>query len=86
MQLSSALCRVQAAYHRDRAANAILENVRTVAGKAAAAWGLEALAAEARETRRERTRIIADLRGLEKKRVIEEGRVFSENPDRGTAG
>jgi len=84
MEPSSTLCRIQEAYQQDRAANAVLENVRTVAGKAAKAWGIEALAAEHREARRERTRIIADMAALQKQRLPEEeDRLFSENPDRG---
>lgn len=84
MELSSTLCRVQEAYQQDRAAKAVLENVRTVAGKAAKAWGLEALAAERREARRERTRVIAEMAALQKHRFPEEeDRLFSENPDRG---
>ena len=84
MEPSSILCRAQEAHQQDRAANAILENVRAVAEKAAKAWGLEALAAEGREARRERTRIIADMAALQKQRLPEEeDRLFSENPDRG---
>lgn len=84
MELSSTLCRVQEAYQQDRAAKAVLENVRTVAGKAAKAWGLEALAAERREARRERTRVITEMAVLQKHRFPEEeDRLFSENPDRG---
>ncbi|UZW57434.1 hypothetical protein NUH86_17760 [Sphingobium sp. JS3065] len=60
MELSSILCRVQAAYHRHRATNAPLENVRTVAGKAAKAWEQEAVSAERREARRERRRAMAE--------------------------
>lgn len=84
MEPSSILCRAQEAYQQDRAASAVLENVRAVAGKAAKAWGLEALAAERREARRERTRIIADMVALQKSRLSQdEDRLFSENPDRG---
>lgn len=84
MTPSSILCRAQEAYQQHRASNAKLENVRAVAGKAAKAWGLEALAAERREARRERTRVIAEMAALQKQRLAEqEDRLFSENPDRG---
>ena len=86
MELSSTFCRVQEAHQRDRAVNAMLENVRIIAGTAAKAWGVEALAAECREARRARTRIIADMAALQKERSLEEeDRLFSENPDRGCA-
>lgn len=57
MELSSTLCRVQETYQRDRAASAKLENVRLVADRAAKAWEVEALAAEERDARREKTRL-----------------------------
>lgn len=83
IELSAAICRIQETYQRDRAVNAALKNVR-IAGKVAKAWGVEALAAERREARRERTRAIADLAPLEKEQSPEvEDRLFSENPDRG---
>ena len=46
------LCRSQEALHLVRASDASLENVRMIATVAAAAWGQEALLAEAREGRR----------------------------------
>lgn len=52
MDMSVTLCRTQEAFHRDRAAKAELENVRVIAEEAAAAWALEAEAAEQREARR----------------------------------
>ncbi len=52
MQLSSDFCRSQQTIHQERAASTQLDNVRIVAGKAAAAWGVEAAAAELREKRR----------------------------------
>jgi hypothetical protein len=55
-----------------------------VAEKAAKAWGAVALAAEQREARRERTRVIADMAALQNEPVpSEEDRLLSENPDRG---
>jgi len=84
MELSSTFCRVQETVQRDRAANAILENIRIVAEKAANAWGAEALSAERREARRERTRIIADMAALHNESApCERDRLLSENPDRG---
>lgn len=59
MYASSAICRIQQSYHADRAANAILENVRIIARKAALAWEREALAAERREERQERIQVTA---------------------------
>ena len=54
MELSSTFCRMQETVQRDRAANAILGNIRLVAEKAAKAWSAVALLAEQREARRER--------------------------------
>jgi len=84
MELSSTFCRMQETVQHDRAANAILENIRVVAEKAAKAWGAVALSAEQREARRERTRIIADIVALQNEPApSEEDRLLSENPDRG---
>ena len=84
MELSSTFCRMQENIQRDRAINAVLENIRRVAEKAANAWSTVALAAEQREARRERTRIIADMAALQNERLpSEEDRLLSENPDRG---
>lgn len=71
MQPSSTFCRTQEALQHGRAADATLDNIRCVATAAAAAWGKEAIAAERREERLERTRA--------------EARASSENPDRGFA-
>lgn len=84
MELSSTFCRMQETVQRDRAAKAILENIRVVAENAAKAWGAVALSAEQREARRERTRIIADMAALQNEPApSEEDRLLSENPDRG---
>jgi hypothetical protein len=84
MELSSTFCRMQENIQRDRATNAVLENIRRVAEKAAKAWGAVAIAAEQCEARRERTRIIADMAALQNERLpSEEDRLLSENPDRG---
>lgn len=86
MELSSTFCRVQEAYQRDRATNEILENVRIIASEAAKAWGIEALAAERREARRERLRISAHMAAPQKEQSLEKiDSLVSENPDRGCA-
>jgi hypothetical protein len=59
MYPSASLCREQESLQRDRAASASLQNVRIVAERAASAWCIEAVAAEKREARHERTRLIA---------------------------
>lgn len=74
LSISSAACRTQAAYHRNRAAVATLANVRTISASAATAWAREALLAEKREARVEKFRPMAALADLP-----------SENPDRGRA-
>ena len=84
MYPSSTLCRAQEAFHRDRAAGALLENVRIVAGNAAVAWGLEARSAEKREARHLKTRATAEIMAARKQQAGDERvRLFSENPDRG---
>lgn len=60
MYPSLRLCRAQEAHQRDRAASALLDNVRVVATKAANAWALEGIAAERREDRRTRMAAIAE--------------------------
>jgi hypothetical protein len=82
MELSSIMCRAQEDFHRNRATNASLENVRSIAVKASAAWGNEALAAERREARRDRVRTLASQMPHP---ANEEDREHSENPDRGFA-
>lgn len=83
MYPSANLCRQQETVQRDRAASASLENVRIVAERAASAWGVEALAAEKREARHERTREAAlHLTSHERE---EDGEDPSENPDRDRA-
>lgn len=77
MYPSASLCRLQQELQLKRAASATLDNVRSIAEKAAAAWGVEATAAEHRERRRAKVIQIreAGLRDLGP----------SENPDRGFA-
>lgn len=83
MYPSSTLCRTQESFHRDRAASTTLENVRAIASGAAAAWGMEAVAAEKREARGARTRATAELLAAEKAEAsTARERGFSENPDR----
>ena len=84
MYPSSTLCRAQEAFHRDRATGARLENVRTIATHAAAAWEKEARTAERREARHSRNRQLVEMASAEMQRVTEDrDRLFSENPDRG---
>jgi hypothetical protein len=84
MYPSSTLCRTQEQFHRERAASTTLENVRLIATSAAAAWGLEAAAAEKREARGVKTRALADLLAAQKLEAAEaRERGLSENPDRG---
>jgi len=82
MTPSAKLCRIQEAFQRRRAENAPLGNVRIIAQKAAAAWGVEAVFAEERDRRRD-SRIVraeADRQRLAHERL---DRDVSENPDRG---
>lgn len=76
MYPSADLCRSQQAAQLSRAAAATLGNVRSIAEKAAAAWGIEAAQAEGRERRQAKTA----LGRAEKEQAA---RHFSENPDRG---
>ncbi|MBO9574873.1 MAG: hypothetical protein J7494_03970 [Sphingobium sp.] len=78
MTQTSVLCRAQEALHRDRAANAELENVRSIALRAAEAWSREAARIEKRRTSVEM--------GSGQTKVSSLDRLFSENPDHGLAG
>jgi len=80
MQNSSAFCRAQQARQTMRASESALDNVRSIAMRAAAAWGMEAISAERREDRQTR-RVEED--GLLHETA--EDRMLSENPDRGFA-
>lgn len=84
---SSTLCRAQEEFHRARAAETTLDNVRSIAESAAAAWGHEALAAERREARSLKTRATADLLAAQKQQAADEAaeRAPGETPDRGFA-
>lgn len=66
MEPSSVLCRAQEAHHYNRAVSATLENVRTIAAKAAIAWAIQAQTVERREGRRNRRRIIANIMAIQK--------------------
>lgn len=66
MELSSELCRIQEAFQRERANNALLDNVRVIAETAAAAWGNQAAFAERAEARRAVTRAIGEASALAK--------------------
>ena len=84
MYPSSTLCRTQEEFHRARAASTTLENVRAIATSAAAAWGLEAVAAEKREARGAKTRAVAELIAAEKaEAAAARERGSGENPDCG---
>jgi len=78
MYPSAALCRSQQALQLSRAAAATLGNVRLIAEKAAAAWGVEASLAEDRERRQAKT---IGLRQAKEQTAREPG----ENPDCGMA-
>lgn len=86
MEIPSTLCCAQEAIQRHRATSAALENVRMVAAKAAVTWGLEAVAAEHREARHARTRAIAELMDIKKRRSHHQlEAMLNENPDRSFA-
>lgn len=74
MYPSAALCRAQQALQLSRAAAATLGNVRSIAEKAAAAWGVEARLADDRERRQAKT---IRLRHAKE----QSARELSENPD-----
>jgi hypothetical protein len=86
MQPSADLCRIQEAFQRRRAESTPLGNVRSIAEKAAAAWGVEAILAEGREERQARVRLFREDE-LDRKRLAQEqlDQGISENPDRGCA-
>lgn len=83
MYPSSTLCRTQEAHQRALASGTRLDNVRRVAERAATAWANEALIAERREARQERTggTVIALVPDARPPR--DDDRMASENPDRG---
>lgn len=64
------LCRSQQAFHHNLATTSLLENVRLISTKAAIAWGVEAEAAEDRETRRERTKVMAGIIAAQKQPIV----------------
>jgi hypothetical protein len=83
MQPTSLLCRAQEARHLALASDAILDNVRTVATRAAAAWAKEAELADRREARKAESQRLALSLSLAPPKA--DDRSFSENPDRGFA-
>lgn len=89
MALSSELCWKQEQEQLARASAATLDNVRTIALRAAAAWRIEALAAEKGEASKAAFRK-AQLAGLltpdddeGDEDDIGNDAIYSENPDRG---
>lgn len=83
MAHTSDFCRIQEGVQRARAASALLENVRTIATRAAVAWGREAVLAQECEATRRRRNKLPEAGSLSE--MLEDSR-FSENPDRGLAG
>jgi hypothetical protein len=82
---SSILCRAQESLHRRRAADTLLENVRIVATNAALAWGHEADAAERREQRQKKVRLLAETAIAGEAEPDGLDLLQSENPDRAMA-
>jgi len=82
MLISSALCFAQEAHQRQRATDNAFANVRAIAAKAATAWRIEGVAAEAREQRQLRVRAfkVSSAAGEALTALS-----LSENPDRGFA-
>lgn len=81
---SAILCREQETIQRQRAATTPLENVRLIAERAAAAWSLEAKAADDREARHKRVREIRATNAAQAAPFPDQpDRWVSENPDRG---
>lgn len=76
MAIHSLFCREREAIERQRASVAPLDNVKTVAERAASAWALAAVRAE-------RLEAAARLRLAATRRTDDEARQLSENPDRG---
>jgi hypothetical protein len=82
MQPSVLLCQTQEALQRARAAGATLDNVRTQANYAAAAWAKEGELASKREARK---RLAEARNALQLALPSTEDRGMSENPDRAFA-
>jgi len=80
MQNSSVFCRSQQAREEIRAAESALPNVKSIATRAAAAWGMEALVAQRWEGRQAKRQMEAGLI-----LAAAADRTLSENPDRGFA-
>lgn len=80
MALTSAFCLTQEALQRNRAAGALLENVRFIATRAANAWKHEAVLALQREAKLGAHGALPPAGSPSE--VIED-RMSSENPDRG---
>jgi hypothetical protein len=82
MQPTAKFCRTQEAQQRSRAAEAHLDNVRSIATGAANAWGKEAVLAERREARQGQAGLSAETSFG----PISRDRSLSENSDLGLAG
>jgi len=80
MTHTSAFCRAQEGFHRDRAAMANLDNIRIVATSAAEAWAREAVLALRREGKLDREDRLPAAASLSEE---EEDAAFGEKPDRG---
>jgi len=82
MQPSTSLCRTQEARQHALARTTTLDNVRSVATAAAAAWAKEGVASKLREDRKLRSSAIANI-AAELQPSLDS--LLSENPDRGQA-
>lgn len=79
---SSAMCRQQAAYHRQVAAASELEKVRRIALAAAKVWDIQAREAEAREAGKQGMLSAEDAAiALEFRREEEEQMLISDKSD-----
>lgn len=84
MQPSLTLCRAQEARQWAIAAAASLDNVKAVATAAAQAWAKEGIAADRRETRKQRAVEAEDMNAHDLQ-SLDFDRLLSENPDRSHA-
>lgn len=85
MQPTLTLCLSREAHHRALSLAATLDNVRSVADAAAAAWAKEGMAAAGREARARRARPLSEGLLPSAELPSPDHRRLSENPDRGFA-